>query len=63
MNLKVGKVAIKKGALITVTKYLTGLGVGMAFGYFFDPMSGLFGLSTLAIIAGMTNSNSGMYLP
>ncbi|QAS53537.1 2-keto-3-deoxygluconate permease [Halobacillus litoralis] len=61
MNLKVGKVAIKKGALITVTKYLTGLGVGMAFGYFFDPMSGLFGLSTLAIIAGMTNSNSGMY--
>ncbi|MFC2949405.1 2-keto-3-deoxygluconate permease [Virgibacillus sediminis] len=61
MNLKVGGKALKKGALITTSKYLTGLAVGMAFGFFFDPMSGLFGLSTLAIIAGMTNSNSGMY--
>ncbi|WP_018395484.1 2-keto-3-deoxygluconate permease [Bacillus sp. 37MA] len=61
MNLKVGGVALKKGVLLTSTKYLTGLAVGMAFGFFFDPWSGILGLSTLAIIAGMTNSNSGMY--
>ncbi|MDY0394097.1 2-keto-3-deoxygluconate permease [Virgibacillus halophilus] len=61
MNLRVGGKALKKGVLTTSSKYLTGLAIGMAFGYFFDPMSGLFGLSTLAIIAGMTNSNSGMY--
>lgn len=61
MNLKIGGKALKKGGLITVTKYLTGLGVGMLFGLFFDPWSGLFGLSTMAIIAGMTNSNSGMF--
>lgn len=61
MNLRVGGKALKKGILTTSSKYLTGLAIGMAFGYFFDPMSGLFGLSTLAIIAGMTNSNSGMY--
>src|SRR5699024_1930357 len=53
--------ALKKGAIVSSTKYLSGLAIGMLFGYIFDPMSGLFGLSTLAIIAGMTNSNSGMY--
>lgn len=61
MNLRIGGVALKKGVLLTVTKYITGLTVGLLFGYFFDPMSGLFGLSTLAIIAGMTNGNGGMY--
>lgn len=61
MNLKVGGKALKKGVLLTSSKYIGGVAVGMAFGFFFDPMAGLFGLSTLAIIAGMTNSNSGMY--
>lgn len=61
MNLKVGGKALKKGVLLTGSKYLGGIAVGFAFAFFFDPMSGLFGLSTLAIIAGMTNSNSGMY--
>ncbi|WP_347550043.1 2-keto-3-deoxygluconate permease [Pseudalkalibacillus hwajinpoensis] len=61
MNLRIGGAALKKGSLLIVSKYLTGLSVGILFGYFFDPMSGLFGLSTLAIIAGMTNGNGGMY--
>ncbi|MBM7599247.1 2-keto-3-deoxygluconate permease [Virgibacillus halotolerans] len=61
MNLKVGGLALKKGVLLTSSKYLTGLAVGMAFGMIFDPWNGILGLSTLAIIAGMTNSNSGMY--
>lgn len=61
MNLKVGGRSLKKGALLTGTKYLGGLGVGMLFGYLFDPWTGILGLSTLALIAGMTNSNSGMY--
>lgn len=61
MNLKVGGLALKKGFLLTSSKYLTGLAVGMAFGLIFDPWHGILGLSTMAIIAGMTNSNSGMY--
>ena len=61
MNLKVGGLALKKGFLLTSSKYLTGLAVGIAFGIIFDPWHGILGLSSLAIIAGMTNSNSGMY--
>lgn len=61
MNLKVGGKALKKGVLLTSSKYLTGLAVGLLFGFFFDPMNGFLGLSTMAIIAAMTNGNGGMY--
>ncbi|MFC5713133.1 2-keto-3-deoxygluconate permease [Thalassorhabdus alkalitolerans] len=61
MNLKLGGKALKKGSLLTTSKYLTGLVIGISFGYFFDPMEGLLGLSTVAIIAAMTNGNGGMY--
>lgn len=61
MNLRVGGKALKKGILLTSSKCLTGITIGLLFGYFFDPMNGLLGLSTLAIIAAMTNGNEGMY--
>lgn len=61
MNIKIGTKALKKGFLLTTSKYLTGLAVGIAFGYMFDPMDGILGLSTIAIIAAMTNGNGGMY--
>ncbi|MFB7640195.1 2-keto-3-deoxygluconate permease [Peribacillus butanolivorans] len=61
MNLRVGGRALKKGILLTSSKCLTGITIGLLFGYFFDPMNGLLGLSTLAIIAAMTNGNEGMY--
>ncbi|MEK3889564.1 2-keto-3-deoxygluconate permease [Bacillus sp. FSL K6-3431] len=61
MNLRVGGVALKKGVLLTTSKYFTGLAIGLIFGFFFDPMNGFLGLSTIAIIAAMTNGNGGMY--
>ncbi|QQK78903.1 2-keto-3-deoxygluconate permease [Salicibibacter cibi] len=61
MNLKIGRKALKIGSILLVSKYLSGLAVGLLFGYFFDPMDGLLGLSMVAIIAGMTNGNGGMY--
>jgi len=61
MNLRVGGKALKKGALLVAAKYLTGLAVGVGLGLMFDPIDGLLGLSTVAIIAAMTNGNGGMY--
>src|SRR5699024_12157793 len=61
MNLKIGGKALKKGMLLITTKYFSGLAVGLLLGLLFDPWNGLFGLSTIAIIAAMTNTNSVMY--
>jgi 2-keto-3-deoxygluconate permease len=61
MNLRVGGRAMKKGVILTASKYCVGLGVGVLFGMMFDPMHGFLGLSTMAIIAAMTNGNGGMY--
>lgn len=61
MNLRVGGRALKKGVLLTLSKGLSGIAIGIGFGMVFDPMHGFLGLSTLAIIAGMTNGNEGMY--
>jgi len=62
MNLRVGGVALKKGVLLTTSKYFTGLLVGVIWGKLSgDMMSGFLGLSTMAIIAAMTNGNGGMY--
>jgi len=61
MNLRVAGKALKKGVLITSAKYITGAMVGYLFGLIWDPMNGLLGLSAMAIVAAMTNSNGGMY--
>lgn len=63
MTLRVGGRALKKGLVITTAKYAMGLVVAAAFALVSeDPMDGLLGLSVLAIIAAMTNSNGGMYV-
>ena len=62
MNLRVGGVAMKKGILLTASKYFTALIVGVLWGKLSgDMMNGFLGLSTMAIIAAMTNGNGGMY--
>ncbi|MFL6555926.1 MAG: 2-keto-3-deoxygluconate permease, partial [Bacillus sp. (in: firmicutes)] len=61
MNLRVGGKALKKGVILTTSKYLAGFIVGMVWGLLSDPVHGFLGLSTMAIIAAMTNGNGGMF--
>ncbi len=62
MNLRVGGVAMKKGIILTTSKYFVGLGVGFLWGHLSgDMFNGFLGLSAMAIIAALTNGNGGMY--
>lgn len=51
--------ALKQGGAITATKFLIGMGIGLIVANFLG--NTLFGLSSLAIIAAMTNTNGGLY--
>ncbi|AOH56448.1 2-keto-3-deoxygluconate permease [Peribacillus muralis] len=61
MNIRVGGRALKKGVILTSAKYMAGVVVGMVWGILSDPVNGFLGLSTMAIIAAMTNGNGGMF--
>lgn len=62
MNLRVGGIALKKGIILTTSKYFVGLGIGFAWGTLSgDMFNGFLGLSAMAIIAALTNGNGGMY--
>lgn len=62
MNLRVGGRALKKGLIITSSKFLVALVMGVLFGLFCDPFAGFLGLSVLAVVAAMENSNGGLYV-
>ncbi len=51
--------ALKKGASITASKFLVGMAIGLIVANLLG--NTLFGLSSLAIIAAMTNTNGGLY--
>ncbi len=52
--------ALKTGLVVTATKFLVGVGLGLAVAFLFGD-KGLWGLSSLAVIAAMTNTNGGLY--
>lgn len=62
MNFRVGRRSLKKGLIITASKWLVAVGTGYAIGAFTDPFHGFLGLSLVAVIGAMSNGNGGMYV-
>ena len=52
---------VKRGGILLISKFAVGAAIGVAIGKMFG-MQGIFGLTTLAVISAVTNSNGSVYL-
>lgn len=61
IQLRTGGELLKRGCVLLIAKFLAGAVLGWAVGAIFGP-GGVLGLSTLAIISAVTNSNGGLFM-
>lgn len=61
ITIKTAGVALWKGLVLNTAKVLLGISVGLLVGKILGPGGSLFGLTPLALIGAMANSNGGLY--
>lgn len=61
IQLRSGGEILKRGFVLLVAKFIAGAGLGWIVGKMYG-IPGIFGLSTLAIISAVTNSNGGLFM-
>ncbi len=61
ITIKTAGVALYKGIILNVTKVVVGMALGVILGKMFGPTATILGLSPLALMAAMANSNGGLY--
>ena len=60
IQIKQAGLPLVKGVLLTTTELIVGIGIGLGVHAFFGP-AGILGITPLALIAGISNSNGGLY--
>lgn len=60
LKLREMPMVIKRGGILLLSKFFIGAALGIIVGKFFGP-SGILGISALAMISGVTNSNGSVY--
>jgi 2-keto-3-deoxygluconate permease len=60
ISLRTAPQALRKGVAITATKFLVGVSIGLGVATYWGD-DGVLGLSSMAVIAAMTNTNGGLY--
>jgi len=61
INLKQAGEVLKRGAVLLIAKFLAGAVLGILIATIFGP-AGFLGISSLAVISAVTNSNGGLYM-
>ena len=61
ITIKTAGVALWKGIVLNTVKVVLGISLGLVVGKLLGPEGSLFGLTPLALIGAMANSNGGLY--
>ncbi|NLT58764.1 MAG: 2-keto-3-deoxygluconate permease [Clostridiales bacterium] len=61
INLRQAGTMIKRGTVLLLAKFFAGAAVGLLIGRFFG-LGGIMGISALAIVSSVTNSNGGLHM-
>lgn len=61
INIRQAGTVLKRGIVLLIAKFVAGAAIGILVGYVFG-LAGILGISALAMVSSITNSNGGLYI-